>query len=155
MNREKAVREGFYQVLQNMIVDLPGEGPLAVPVYSNKNESDELVYVLITNQFGQNRSDMAVYRWKENITIEIYHIQQNSANYDYVDAISEKIESLILPAQPIYGAPDSLLVAQQGWDFKNVQLESAQSYPLNFGQNTAETVVYKQWVFSLLISKIN
>jgi len=155
MNREQAVREGFYQSLKGMIVDLPGEGSLAVPIYSNKNESDELVYVLITNQFGQNRSDMAVYRWKENITIEIYHTQQNSANYDFVDTISEKIESLILPTQPIYGAPDNLLTPQPGWDFRNVQLESAQSYPLNFGQNRAETVVYKQLVFSLLISKIS
>src|SRR4051812_7849446 len=96
MNREKAVREGFYQVLNGMVVDLPGEGPLAIPVYSNKNESDESVYVLITNQFGQNRSDMSAYRWKENITIEVYHLQQNSANYDFVDVISDKIEELVL-----------------------------------------------------------
>lgn len=153
MNREQAVREGFYQRLNGMVVDLPGEGPLTVPVYSNKNESDEIVYVLITNQFGQNRSDLAIYRWKVNLTIEIYHIQQNSANYDFVDAISDKIEELILPAQPIYANPSTLLIEQQGWAFNAVQLESTHSYPLSLGQSTAQTVVYKQLVFSLLISK--
>jgi hypothetical protein len=153
MNREKAVREGFYQRLESMTVDLPGEGPFAVPVYSNKNESDENIYVLLANQFGQNRSDLAVYRWKENITIEIYHVQQNSANYDIVDIISEKIESLILPEQPIYGNAETLLVQQEGWQFNNVQLESVNSYPLSFGQGTAQTVVFKQLVFSLIISK--
>lgn len=151
MNREQAVREGFYQRLNGLTVDLPGEGPLSVPVYSNKNESDELVYVLITNQFAQNRSDLAVYRWKVNLTIEIYHIQQNSANYDFVDAISDRIEEIILPSQM---NADTLLATQPGWRFNNVQLESTHSYPLSFGQNTAQTVVFKQLVFSLLISKI-
>lgn len=154
MNRETAIREGFYQTLNGMTVALPGESPFVVPVYSNKNESDELLYVLITSQFGQNRSDMAVYRWKANLTIEIYHTQQNSANYDLVDIISEKIEELVLPNQPIYGGPDNHLTPQLGWAFQALQLESSQSYPLSFGQNRAETVVYKQLVFSLIISKI-
>lgn len=154
MNREKAVREGFYQSLKNMQVTIPEVGLFPVPVYSNKNESDEEMYVLITGQFGQNRSNLTCYQWKEVVTIEIYHTQQNSATYDYVDIISDKIEELILPAIPLYNNPDGL-TAQQGWQFSCVELRDINSMALMLGQNGAQTTVLKQLQFSLIISKIS
>lgn len=154
MNREKAIREGFYQTLKNMTVTLPEVGLFPVPVYSNKNESDEEMYVLLTGQFGQNRSNLTGYHWKEVITLEIYHTQQNSATYDFVDIISDKIEELILPAVPLYLNPDGL-TRQEGWKFDCVELRDVNSMALTLGQNRAQTTVLKQLQFSLIISKIS
>lgn len=149
MNRETAIRQGFFEALQSVSIIIPGEGPLAVPVYSNKNESDETLYALITSQFAQNRSDMAVYRWKSTLEIEIYHVQQNSATFDYVDLVSDKIEEIVLP--PITG---NGLVPQTGWQFHALQLESVNSMQLRIGQNKARITVLKSLQFSLIISKI-
>jgi hypothetical protein len=154
MNREKAVREAFYQTLKDMQVTIPDVGLFTVPVYSNKNESDEEMYVLITGQFGQNRSTLAAYMWKEVITIEITHTQQNSATYDYVDIISDEIERLILPAIPLYVHSDGL-TAQSGWQISCVELRDVNSMALTLGQNRASTTVLKQLQFSLIISKIS
>jgi hypothetical protein len=152
MNREKAIREGFYQTLKNMTVTIPDVGLFTVPVYSNKNESDEELYVLITNQFSQNRSNLALSQWKGTIAIEIYHTQQNSATYDYVDIVSSKIEELILPAEPVYNNPDGL-TPQVGWEFRAVELRDVNSMALTLGQAGAQTVVLKQLQFSLIITK--
>jgi hypothetical protein len=154
MNREKAIREGFYQTLKNMSVTLPELGLFLVPVYSNKNESNEEMYVLITSQFGQNRSNLTSYQWKEVVTLEIYHTQQNSATYDFVDIISDEIERLILPEIPLYGNPDGL-TPQPGWQFSCVELRDINSMALTLGQNRAQTTVLKQLQFSLIISKIS
>lgn len=153
MNREKAVREGFYQTLKNMQVNIPDVGLFNVPVYSNKNESDEEMYVLITGQFAQNRSSMTSYHWRETITLEIYHNQQNSATYDYVDIIGDEIERLILPAIPLYNNPDGL-TPQPGWQFSALELRDVNSMALTLGQNKAACTVLKQLQFSLTISKI-
>lgn len=152
MNRETAVREGFYQTLKNLSVTIPNVGPISVPVYSNKNESDEEMYVLITGQFAQNRSNLTCYQWKGVITLEIYHLQQNSATYDYVDIIGDKIEELILPASPLYNNQDGL-TAQAGWQFSCVELRDVNSMALTLGQSGAQTTVLKQLQFSLIISK--
>lgn len=152
MNREKAIREGFYQSLKNMTITLPGGGLFFVPVYSNKNESDEEMYVLITAQFAQNRSSLTNYQWKATITLEIYHTQQNSATYDYADIISDKIEELILPVAPLYNNQDGL-TPQTGWQFSCVELRDVNSMALTLSQNRAQTTVLKQLQFSLIISK--
>lgn len=153
MDREKAIREGFYQTIKNMTVTLPDGTLFTVPVYSNKNESDEELYVLITSQFGQNRSPLTGYIWKCTISIEIYHTQQNSATYDYVDIVGSKIEELILPNEPVYNNPDKL-TAQPGWRFSCVELRDTNSMALKLAQNSAATIVTKQLQFSLTISKI-
>lgn len=154
MNREKAIREGFYQTLKNMTVILPGVGLFSVPVYDNKNESDEEIYVLITSQFGQNRSTLAAQMWKAVITLEINHTQQNSATYDFVDIVSDEIERLILAAIPTYNNSDGL-TQQSGWQFSCVELRDVNSMALTLGQNRAQTTVLKQLQFSLIISKIS
>jgi len=150
MNRETAVRNGFYQALEGLSVAIPDEGTITVPLSSNKNESDSNLYVLIESQFAQNRSDMAVYRWKATLELVIYHQQQNSATFDYVDIVSDKIESLLLPAIP----NSNNLVPQSGWAFHALQLESVNSMQLTLGQNKAKTVVAKSMQFSLIITKI-
>lgn len=153
MNREQAIREGFYQKLKGMTIDLPDTGPFTVPVYSNKNESDEQLYVLLTSQFATNNSNLTQYQWRGIQTIEIYHTQSNSATYDYVDIVSDKIEELILPQQPMYNNPATLLAPQIGWQFANVQLRDVNSMALQLGQGGAQTVVFKQMQFSLTIIK--
>ncbi len=154
MNREQAIRNGFYETLKNMEVTLPEGGLFSVPVYSNKNESDEELYVLITSQFGQNRSTLTNYMWKCTLSIEIFHTQQNSATFDYVDTVAEKIEQLILPPEPVYQNRDGL-TDQPGWRFSCVELRDTNSMALTLGQNKAATVVTKQLQFSLTISKIS
>lgn len=150
MNREQAVRNGFFQTLEGMSVNIPGVGSVTVPVFSNKDESDQELYVLITSQFAQNRSDMAVKRWKCNIELEIYHTQQNSATYDYVDIVSDRIEQLTMPGNP----NESGLTAQTGWRFNNLQLESVNSMTMRMGQAKARLTVAKMLQFSLIITQI-
>jgi|SRR6478752_1936627 len=151
MNREQAVRNGFYEVLKGMSVNIPGEGPVTVPVFSNKDESEETLYAIITSQFAQNRSNLARECWKCNIEIEIYHVQQNSATYDYVDLVSDKIEQLINPL----GLPNgSSLPPQSGWQLNVVQLESVNSMTMRIGQAKARLTVAKMLQYSLIITKI-
>src|ERR1044072_7256894 len=134
MNREQAIRTSFFETLDGMSVNIPGAGLVTVPVFSNKDESEEPLYVLITSQFAQNRSNLARESWKCNIEIEIYHTQQNSATYDYVDLVSDKIENLINPT----GQPnDAALPDKNGWRYNAVQLESANSMTMTLGQAKA------------------
>jgi hypothetical protein len=82
------------------------------------------------------------------------HTQQNSATFDWVDLVSDKIEEIILPQIPIHLNPDGL-TPQQGWQFSCVELREADNMTLKLGQNTAQTLVIKQLQFSLIISKIS
>lgn len=148
MNRETAVRKAFYEAIKTLAIVIPGDNTYAVPVYDSKTESNESFYVIIATQTAQWDGDFVLYKWRANIDIEIYHLQQESATFDIVDLISDEIEKIVLNTMYPTG---SGVVQQAGWDIHNVFLQSANSFKMKGVQSGTE--MQKVLTFSSIIIK--
>jgi hypothetical protein len=137
MNREKAYRQAVYEILTGISIDL-GYGSIPIPIYDNKLESDEDIYILLEAQTAQNESAFPLYVWRCTLELSIYHTQQNSATFDAVDMVCEIIEDRVTTSP---GANNFGL--QSGWQISNTYLQSSNSLKYQDYKESAGTVVQK------------
>lgn len=147
MNREKAYRQSILDALAGMQVDY-GEGLVDVPVFDNKLEDTSNIYVLIEAQTAQNDSNFVQPVWRCMLEISIYHVQQNSATADVVDAVSEEIENR-LSNKPWQG----LIISPAEWTITNTVLASVNSFKYASYADSAGTVVQKILQFNSQLIK--
>jgi hypothetical protein len=98
--------------------------------------TNEMQYVLLTQQSSVNNSDFRRFRWNCIQTIEITSKQYSSVSKDIIDDISEQIEQIIIypDNQPGNGG----MVAQSGWEFTDVLLESTNYIEVELSTNYYE-----------------
>jgi homoaconitase/3-isopropylmalate dehydratase large subunit len=152
MNREKAIRSVFYQALTNANMQITIDDIVyQVPVYDSKMETDDQIYVVISNQFSIRNATLQAKQWRSTIEIDIYQSQQNSATNDFIDDIGELIEGVITPGnrEGISGLPDV-----SGWLITNVFVNSVSNIRLKNFKDNAAVVVNKNIQFQLLITKL-
>jgi len=135
MNRDKAVRMGFYDAIK-VALSYDSNPVRAYDSLTTNEVPDERQYVLLTQQSGVNSADFRRFRWNCIQTIEITSKQYSSVSKDIVDDISEQIEQIIIyPAnQPGNGG----MIAQSGWEFSDILLESTNYIEVEISANYYE-----------------
>lgn len=149
MNRDKAIRMGFYDAIKDALT----YDSNTVHTYDSltTNEvSNEQQYVLLTQQSSVNASDFRRFRWNCIQTVEITSKQYSSVSKDIVDDISEQMEQIIIYPnnQPGNGG----MVAQSGWEFTDVLLESTNYIEVEVSANYYE--ITKVLQFSCIATKL-
>lgn len=135
MNREKAVRMGFYDAIKDAL----SYASVSVKVYDSLTTNElenETEYVLLTQQSAVNNADFRRFRWNCIQTIEITSKQYSSVSKDIVDDISEQIEQII--TYPTNQPGNGYLAAQTGWEFSDLLLESSSYIEVQLAANYYE-----------------
>lgn len=148
MNRDKALRNGYGDAVKDQLT----YDSVAIKIYDSVTTSEvlnEQTYVLLSQQTAVDQSDFRMFRWKCVQTIEIVSKQYNSVSKDIVDDISEQIEQIIIypDNQPGNGG----MAPQDGWEFKDVILDSVSYTEFNLTNNYYEITKILQ--FSCIITK--
>lgn len=149
MNREKAGRMGFYDTIK----DILSYDSQQIHVYDEATTLEvpgEKTYVLLTQQTANNDSTYPRFQWRCVQTLEIVSKQIGSVSKDITDDISEQIEQAII--YPYNQPGEGGLTAQQGWEFKDVLLESVNYTEFRLEENLWE--ITKILTFSYIIIKI-
>lgn len=150
MNREKAVRMGFYDAIKTAL-SYDGNAVHTYDSLTTNEVADETQYVLLTQQSSVNNADFRRFRWNCIQTIEITSKQRSSVSKDIVDDICEQIEQIITYPQNQPG--NGYLAAQSGWEFSDIMLEST-----NYIEVILETNYYeitKVLQFSCIATKLS
>lgn len=149
MNRDKAVRMGFYDAVKTAL-SYDGNPVHSYDSLTTKEVPDEKQYVLLTQQSSVNSSDYRRFRWNCVQTIEITSKQYSSVSKDIVDDISEQIEQIIIypENQPGNGG----MITQSGWEFSDILLESASYIEVEIAANYYE--ITKVLQFSCIATKL-
>lgn len=135
MNREKAVRMGFYDAIKTAL-SYDSNSVHTYDSLTTNEVQDEKQYVLLTQQSGVNNADYRRFRWNCVQTIEITSKQHSSVSKDIVDDISEQIEQIIIYPQNQPG--NGGMIAQGGWEFTDVLLESTNYIEVELSANYYE-----------------
>jgi hypothetical protein len=149
MNREKAVRMGFYDAIKDALT-YDGNAVHAYDSLTTNEVPDEKQYVLLTQQSSINNADYRRFRWNCVQTIEITSKQRSSVSKDIVDDICEQIEQII--TYPRNQPGNGYLATQSGWEFSDILLEST-----NYIEVILETNYYeitKVLQFSCIATKL-
>lgn len=150
MNRDKAIRNGFYDTLKDQLTY--DSNPVHIYDSATSGEvAGENIYVLLTSQSSVNDGNYRQFRWNSVQAIEIVSKQISSVSKDIVDDISEQIEQLLIYASGQTGKGS--LTAQQGWEFDDLLLEST-NY-IDFQLNTNDWEITKVLQFSLIVTKLS
>lgn len=150
MNREKAVRMGFYDAIKNALSY--DSNPIHTYDSLTTNEvTNEMLYVLLTQQSSVNSADFRRFRWNCVQTIEITSKQYSSVSKDIVDDICEQIEQIITYPQNQPG--NGYLAAQTGWEFSDILLESTNYIEVEISANYYE--ITKVLQFSCIATKLS
>lgn len=147
MNREKAFRKSVYDALQNIQITVDGS-IVDVPVYDQKLESDDLIYIIIDSQSAVWIGDFVARKWNCSVDIEIKHKQQDSAVFDIVDDVGEEIENRLITTVPALTG----IIAQPGWRMMNNVISSVSNLKLQETQSSG-FVSSKLIVFSSQLIK--
>jgi hypothetical protein len=149
MNREQAVRMGFYDAIKSAL-SYDGNAVHTYDSLTTNEVENEDKYVLLTQQSAVNSSDFRRFRWNCVQTIEITSKQYSSVSKDIVDDISEQIEQII--TYPTNQPGNGYLAAQTGWEFSDILLESASYIEDPLGSNYYE--ITKVLQFSCIATKL-
>ena len=149
MNRDKAVRMGFYDAIKTALT-YDGNTVHSYDSLTTNEVTDEKQYVLLTQQSSVNNADFRRFRWNCIQTIEITSKQYSSVSKDIVDDISEQIEQIIIypDNQPGNGG----MAAQSGWEFTDALLESTNYIEVEISANYYE--ITKVLQFSCIATKL-
>jgi hypothetical protein len=141
MNREKVIRQAYYNVLNGNL----SYNSINVPIYDEKVESNEDVYVLMVAQDAVDTGDFHRQSWISTITFDIVSKQYASVSKDIVDAVSEQIENIVKPTASAIG-----LEQQAGWQITNVRLSQ-----VNYSEPGVDDMItiFKTITFTQTISK--
>jgi hypothetical protein len=150
MNREKAVRMGFYDAVKAAL-SYDGNAVHTYDSLTTNEVEDETQYVLLTQQSSINSSDFRRFRWNCIQTIEITSKQYSSVSKDIVDDICEQIEQIITYPQNQPG--NGYLAAQSGWEFSDILLESTNYIEVEISANYYE--ITKVLQFSCIATKLS
>lgn len=135
MNREKAIRMGFYDAIKTALTYY-GNTVHTYDSLTTNEVASEMQYVLLTQQSSVNSSDFRRFRWNCIQTIEITSKQYSSVSKDIVDDISEQIEQIIIYPQNQPG--NGYLAPQSGWEFSDILLESTNYIEVEISANYYE-----------------
>jgi len=135
MNRDKAVRMGFYDAIKAAL-SYDGNSVHTYDSLTTNEVAEENHYVLLTQQSGVNNSDFRRFRWNCVQTIEITSKQFSSVSKDIVDDISEQIEQIIIYPQNQPGSGG--MIGQSGWEFSDILLESTNYIEVELSANYYE-----------------
>lgn len=113
--------------------------------------TNEMQYVLLTQQSSVNNADFRRFRWNCVQTIEITSKQYSSVSKDIVDDISEQIEQIII--YPDNQPGNGRMVVQSGWEFTDILLESTNYIEVELSSNYYE--ITKVLQFSCIATKLN
>lgn len=149
MNREKAVRMGFYEAIKTAL-SYDGNAVHTYDSLTTNEVTNEMQYVLLTQQSSVNSSDFRRFRWNCIQTIEITSKQYSSVSKDIVDDIGEQIEQIITYPQSQPG--NGYLAAQSGWEFSDILLESTNYIEVEISANYYE--ITKVLQFSCIATKL-
>lgn len=150
MNREKAVRMGFYDAIKTAL----SYDSAAVHTYDSATTNEvpnEQLYVLLAQQSSVNAGDYTRFRWNCVQTIEITSKQYSSVSKDIVDDVSEQIEQII--AYPFNKPGKGGMIAQTGWEFSDILLESTNYVEFELSDNYYE--ITKVLQISCIATKIS
>lgn len=147
MNRDKASRHSFGEVIRNQITY---NGDIKIYDAATTNEvQNEQTYILLTSQNAVNDADYTRFRWRCRQTLEIISKQINSVSKDICDDISEQVEAIVLAA---FAQPGSGGLAQQtGWEIQDILLEEVNYTEFRLENNYYE--ITKILMFSFIITK--
>ena len=149
MNREKAVRMGFYDAIKTALSY--DSSPVHVYDSLTTNEvQNEMQYVLLAQQSGVNNADFRRFRWNCVQTMEITSKQYSSVSKDIVDDICEQIEQII--TYPHNQPGNGGMIAQSGWEFTDILLESTNYIEVEISANYYE--ITKVLQFSCIATKL-
>lgn len=149
MNRDKAVRMGFYDAIKAAL-SYDGNAVHAYDSLTTNEVENEKQYVLLTQQSGVNSADYRRFRWNCVQTLEITSKQYSSVSKDIVDDISEQIEQIII--YPANQPGDGGMIAQSGWEFSDILLESTNYIEVQLSANFYE--ITKVLQFSCIATKL-
>lgn len=135
MNREKAVRMGFYDAIKSAL-SYDGSDVHAYDDATTNEVPGENKYVLLTSQSSVNASDFRRFRWNCVQTIEIVSKQFSSVSKDIVDDIGEQIEQIVTYANNQPG--NGFMAPQDGWEFSDILLESSNYVDFELATNNYE-----------------
>jgi hypothetical protein len=150
MNREVAIRMGFYDAIKSA---LSYDGN-AVHVYDSVTTNEvpnETLYVLLDQQSSVNSGDYTRFRWNCVQTIEITSKQYSSVSKDIVDTISDQIEQIVI--YPNNKPGKGYMAPQAGWEFSDILLESTNYIDFDLGDNFYE--ITKVLQISCIATKIS
>jgi hypothetical protein len=149
VNRDKAVRYGFGEILRNAIT-YDGNAIKIYDAVTTNEVLNENLYVLLTRQTAANDHNLRQFRWRCIQTIEIVSKQISSVSKDIADEVSEQIEQLIIYPN---GKPGIGNMAQQsGWKFEIQILESVDYTEFELETNLYEITKILQ--FSCIVTKL-
>lgn len=112
---------GIYDTIKN-ILSYDGNTIHTYDEATTLEVSNELTYVLLTQQTANNDADYTRFKWRCVQTVEIVSKQIGSVSKDIVDDISEQLEQAIIYPQNKPG--EGGMTAQAGWEFEDTLLES-------------------------------
>ncbi len=135
MNREKAVRMGFYDAIKSAL-SYDGSDVHAYDDATTNEVPGEVKYVLLTSQSSVNASDFRRFRWNCVQTIEIVSKQLSSVSKDIVDDIGEQIEQII--TYPNNQPGNGFMAPQDGWEFSDILLETSNYVDFEVATNNYE-----------------
>lgn len=135
MNREKAVRMGFYDAIKSAL-SYDGSDVHAYDDVTTNEVPGEDKYVLLTSQSSVNSSDFRRFRYNCVQTIEIVSKQLSSVSKDIVDDISEQIEQIVV--YPKNQPGNGFMAPQDGWEFTDILLESSNYVDFEVATNNYE-----------------
>jgi hypothetical protein len=135
MNREKAIRMGFYDAIKTAL----SYDSNAVHAYDSATTNevpDEMQYVLLAQQSSVNNADYTRFRWNCVQTIEITSKQSSSVSKDIVDDIGEQIEQIVV--YPNSKPGKGYMAPQSGWEFSDILLETVNYVEFEISDNYYE-----------------
>lgn len=145
MNREQAVRECIFKLLDGQLV----YEATVIPVWDAKldwEDDDASLYVIIEGQSATNISTFpAMYKWDCRIGLSIVSRQYDGVSRDTVDYVNEQIEFLL------YNALQNGII-YDNFQFSNFALDSANSDAFTLNQTTSQ--VSKDLMFKIEVSRI-
>lgn len=129
---ERIFRKGVYNALNNNIT----YNGTIVPVYDEfASDTAPNIFIVLGNQYGDDRRNYAKFVTGSVIVIDIVHHQNRAMTKDVVDAISNSIKAVLLPALATYG-----ITLDAGWSINSLYRETS-SYLSE--QNNTKWVIRK------------
>lgn len=148
INPERLVRRAIFQALDgNITVTIDGSNSPVQLFEGVEDDSGLHNYVVFGSQTGNDTSTKSSFDTVVRTTLDIVCKQNYQANKEYLDDISDQIETILLPSQGTNG-----LVAQSGVQFLALKRESANYIDLTI--NSTQSIVRKLLTFSVRVREL-
>jgi hypothetical protein len=147
MNREQAIRTGFYQALNGNLTY--NSNPVSITdSILTQGSADSPVYVVFDQQTA-NLNTSGAFRsqiWDCTINVFIISKQTFSVSKEILDTVAEQVETIVIPT-----VNATNVIAPTGWQFTNMFLQQ-----VNFKEvvlSATQSIIGKTLTFSLKVVK--